>query len=640
MTAALERNCREHGIPAVRPVQRPAGHRPRHRSGAGAHAAGHDDRCGDSHTSTHGAFGAIAFGIGTSQVRDVLASQTLAHVAAEGAPHRGQRPAGAGRVREGRDPHDHRPARREGRHRLRLRVRRRRDRSHVDGRADDDLQHVDRGRRARRLRESRRDDVRRTCEGRRFAPRARRSTARAPGGAAWPPMPSAPYDDRRALDAAAIAPTVTWGINPGQSVGVERPACRTRGRVARPTAQSIQRSARVHGLRRPGSRSPARGSTSRSSGRARTAGCRICARPRGSSRGHQVAPHVRALVVPGIAGGARRRRARRAATRCFATAGFDWRGAGCSMCLAMNPDRLEGPRGLRLVVEPQLQGPAGQPDGPHAADEPGDGRGRGGRRRSRGRARAGRRAQMSDVDASSRASSAAPARRRCRGNDIDTDRIMPARFLKAITFEGLEAHVFEDDRREAGGTRRDASVRRSGAPAARILLVGSEFRLRIVARARAAGARALGHPRHRRRVVRGDLLRQFADDRPAVRHGVAGPTSTAHARAADADPGRRDRRRSRRASRVGGRIASCAARCPTPRATRLLSGNVGRDRPAARRLRRRSKQRRPRLPYVSGWGTADRPRRLLIARGPADGAPDAPPRRNARAACDRSPSRR
>ena len=51
--------------------------------------------CGDSHTSTHGAFGSIAFGIGTSQVRDVLASQCLAIEKPQGAPHRGQRHAAA-----------------------------------------------------------------------------------------------------------------------------------------------------------------------------------------------------------------------------------------------------------------------------------------------------------------------------------------------------------------------------------------------------------------------------------------------------------------------------------------------------------------------------------------------------------------
>ena len=80
--------------------------------------------CGDCHTSTHGAFGAIAFGIGTSQVRDVLAPASAWRSAPEGAPHRGDGAAAAGRLRQGRDPAHHPHARREGRRRLRLRVRR------------------------------------------------------------------------------------------------------------------------------------------------------------------------------------------------------------------------------------------------------------------------------------------------------------------------------------------------------------------------------------------------------------------------------------------------------------------------------------------------------------------------------------
>ena len=129
MTTALERNCREFGIQLFAP------------GGAGGenqgivHVIGPElgltqpgmtIACGDSHTSTHGALGAIAFGIGTSQVRDVLASQCLAldplkvrRIDVNGA-------ARAGRLRQGRHPDDHPPARRERRRRLRLRVRRRR----------------------------------------------------------------------------------------------------------------------------------------------------------------------------------------------------------------------------------------------------------------------------------------------------------------------------------------------------------------------------------------------------------------------------------------------------------------------------------------------------------------------------------
>ncbi len=78
------------------------------------------------------------------------------------------------------------------------------------------------------------------------------------------------------------------------------------------------------------------------------------------------------------------------------------------------------------------------------------------------------------------------------GDDIDTDRIMPARFLRAITFDGIEAHLFEDDRRSLasqGATHPfDDVARRSRAHPHR----RREFRLRLVARARAAGDSAVG----------------------------------------------------------------------------------------------------------------------------------------------------
>ena len=79
MLSALERNCRERRHPAVR-SRRAASQGIVHVIGPelGLTQPGMTIACGDSHTSTHGAFGAVAFGIGTSQVRDVLASQCLA----------------------------------------------------------------------------------------------------------------------------------------------------------------------------------------------------------------------------------------------------------------------------------------------------------------------------------------------------------------------------------------------------------------------------------------------------------------------------------------------------------------------------------------------------------------------------------
>src|SRR6188768_462530 len=78
MTSALERNCREHGIPLFDLASGAQGIVHVIGPELGLTQPGMTIACGDSHTSTHGAFGAMAFGVGTSQVRDILASQTVA----------------------------------------------------------------------------------------------------------------------------------------------------------------------------------------------------------------------------------------------------------------------------------------------------------------------------------------------------------------------------------------------------------------------------------------------------------------------------------------------------------------------------------------------------------------------------------
>ncbi len=106
--------------------------------------------CGDSHTSTHGAFGALAHGIGTSEVEHVLATQTLIQRKAKNMLVRvdGQLPDR--RHRQGHHPRHHRRDRHGRRHRLRHRICRRGDPGALDGRPHDHLQHVDRGRGAGR----------------------------------------------------------------------------------------------------------------------------------------------------------------------------------------------------------------------------------------------------------------------------------------------------------------------------------------------------------------------------------------------------------------------------------------------------------------------------------------------------------
>ena len=116
--------------------------------------------CGDSHTATHGAFGALAFGIGTSEVEHVLATQCLVQRKPRSMRISYERRAGLRRHRQGPDPRDDRPDGRRGRGRPRRRVRRARDRGALDGGPHDDLQHDDRGRRPRGHDRAGRDDVR------------------------------------------------------------------------------------------------------------------------------------------------------------------------------------------------------------------------------------------------------------------------------------------------------------------------------------------------------------------------------------------------------------------------------------------------------------------------------------------------
>ena len=89
--------------------------------------------------------------------------------------------------------------------------------------------------------------------------------------------------------------------------------------------------------------------------------------------GRHVASTVRAMVVPGSAKVKRQAEAE-GLDRIFTAAGFEWREAGCSMCLGMNPDILGAGRALRLDLEPELRGPPGRRR-PHASRQPGDGRG-------------------------------------------------------------------------------------------------------------------------------------------------------------------------------------------------------------------------------------------------------------------------
>ncbi len=317
--------------------------------------------CGDSHTSTHGAFGAIALGIGTSQVRDVLATQTLPMDRLKV-----RRVAVNGRLGPGVHAKD-----------VALFLIRELgveggvgyayeyagdvfDDFSMDQRMTVCNMSIEGGARCGYVNPDATTFA--YLEGRRFAP----------SGEAWDRAitywqsvrsdPDASYDDVVAFDGAAIEPMVTWGITPGQSVGVTQQLPETSSFPATERAQ-IEEAYAYMGLE-PGQ--PMRGTPIDvafigSCTNGRTSDFAAVAEALARS-GRKVAPGVRALAVPG----SRRVRSElveRGIAKVLEDAGFEVREPGCSMCLAMNPDRLEGRQVCASSSNRNFKGRQGSPTG-------------------------------------------------------------------------------------------------------------------------------------------------------------------------------------------------------------------------------------------------------------------------------------
>jgi 3-isopropylmalate/(R)-2-methylmalate dehydratase large subunit len=315
--------------------------------------------CGDSHTSTHGAFGAVAFGIGTSQVRDVLATQCLAL-----ARPKVRRIDVTGKLHGGVYAKD-----------VTLHVIRRLgvkggvgfayeyagpviEAMTLEERMTVCNMSIEGGARVGYINPD--DATFDYLRGREFAP-AGEAFDRA---VAWwrgiASDPDAHYDDRVELDGAEISPTVTWGINPGQSVGVDenipRPADVPDGERAG-IEEALAHMQLTGGQPIAGTRIDVAfiGSCTNS----RISDLREAARV---ARTGRVAPGVRTFVVPGSQEVQRQAEAE-GLPEVFRAAGFDWREPGCSMCLAMNPDKLVGSEISASSSNRNFKGRQGSPKG-------------------------------------------------------------------------------------------------------------------------------------------------------------------------------------------------------------------------------------------------------------------------------------
>jgi 3-isopropylmalate/(R)-2-methylmalate dehydratase large subunit len=293
--------------------------------------------CGDSHTATHGAFGALAIGIGTSEVEHVLATQTLPQrrpkmmeIRIDGDLPRGTTAkdlilgiirqngvgGGTGHVAEYTGPA--------------IRA------LSMEGRMTVCNMTIEGGARAGLIAPD--DTTFKYVEGRPYAPRGAAWEAALDAWRALPTDPDARYDTTVRVDASTIEPFVTWGTNPAQAEPVT-------GRVPDPDSQTdpqaraaVARALEYMALR-PGT--PIQeiavdrvfiGSCTNARLEDLRAASQVVA-------GRRVSPTVRAMVVPGSQQ-VKTAAEREGLDRIFVEAGFEWREAGCSMCLGMNPDVL------------------------------------------------------------------------------------------------------------------------------------------------------------------------------------------------------------------------------------------------------------------------------------------------------------
>ena len=359
MLAALERNTREFGIrffgledgrQGIVHVVGPE---------LGLTQPGMTIACGDSHTSTNGAFGSLAFGVGTSQVRDILATQCIAAV-----KPKVRRIEISGKMGKGVYAKD-----------VALAMMRTLGVNGGIGYAQEYAGETVRGMGM----EERMTLCNMSIEcgatigyanpdtttfdylrGREFAPQGTAFTRAEGYWSSIASSPNATFDDTVGLDASVLEPMVTWGINPGQSIGISE---KVPDPVELPeTQRENARLALAHMGLRPGQTMEWQAIDVAFIGSCTNGRLTDLREAAKIVEGRKMAPRVRGIVVPGS------RQVKLAAEelgldKVFAAAGFEWRNAGCSMCLGMNPDKLVGSEQCASSSNRNFLGRQGSPNG-------------------------------------------------------------------------------------------------------------------------------------------------------------------------------------------------------------------------------------------------------------------------------------
>ena len=315
--------------------------------------------CGDSHTSTHGAFGAIAFGVGTSQVRDLLATQTLAL-----SPLKVRRIEVNGNLAPGVYAKD-----------VILHIIRKLGVNGGTGYAyeyaGDVFENFSMEERMTACNMSIEGGARvgyvnpdektfKYLEGKPYSPSGNEWDNSVKAWLSLVSDEGCDYDDVVKFDASEISPTVTWGINPGQAIFVDEfipDPTELSGLEASSTIEALQYMKLEAG-------SPIKGTPINVAFIGSCTNGRISDLEEVASKlnGKKVKDGIKAIVVPGSQIVSKIAQ-QKGLDKIFTEAGFEWRNAGCSMCLAMNPDKLVGDELCASSSNRNFKGRQGSPTG-------------------------------------------------------------------------------------------------------------------------------------------------------------------------------------------------------------------------------------------------------------------------------------